>query len=76
MKWTTPTGLQAQVHKLWDRGLLLASVAGGESVFPRRLGLKGPDSRALGERFSEVRDWIEAEMRRLDPDAYPPADKA
>ena len=58
MKWTTPTGLQAQVHKLWDRGLLLASVAGGESVFPRRLALKGPDSRALGERFSEVRDWI------------------
>ena len=58
MKWTTPTDLQAQVHKLWDRGLLLASVAGGESVFPRRLALKGPDSRALGERFSEVRDWI------------------
>ena len=58
MTWTTPTDLQAQVHKLWDRGLLLASVAGGESVFPRRLALKGPDSRALGERFSEVRDWI------------------
>ena len=58
MKWTTPTDLQAQVHKLWDRGLLLASVAGGELVFPRRLALKGPDSRALGERFSEVRDWI------------------
>lgn len=58
MKWTTPTDLQAQVHKLWDRGLLLASVAGGETVFPRRLTLKGPDSRALGERFSEVRDWI------------------
>lgn len=58
MKWTTPTDLQAQVRKLWDRGLLLASVAGGESVFPRRLALKGPDSRALGERFSEVRDWI------------------
>ena len=58
MKWTTPTDLQAQVHKLWDRGLLLTSVAGGESVFPRRLALKGPDSRALGERFSEVRDWI------------------
>ena len=58
MRWTTPTDLQAQVHKLWDRGLLLASVAGGESVFPRRLALKGPDSRALGERFSEVRDWI------------------
>jgi hypothetical protein len=33
-------------------------VAGGESLFPRRLTLKGPDSRELSERFAEVRDWI------------------
>jgi hypothetical protein len=58
MKWTTPADLKAQVQKLWDRGLLLASLAGGESVFPRRLTLKGPDSRELSERFPEVRDWI------------------
>jgi hypothetical protein len=58
MKWTTPADLKAQVQKLWDRGLLLASVAGGESLFPRRLTLKGPDSRELSERFAEVRDWI------------------
>ncbi len=58
MKWTSPTELKAQVQKLWDRGLLLASLSGGESVFPRRLTLKGPDSRALSERFPAVRDWI------------------
>ena len=58
MKWTTPADLKAQVQKLWDRGLLLASLAGGESLFPRRLALKGPDSRELSERFAEVRDWI------------------
>jgi hypothetical protein len=58
MKWTTPTDLKAQVQKLWDRGLLLASVAGAESLFPRRLTLKGPDSRELSERFPEVRGWI------------------
>lgn len=58
MKWTTPADLKAQVHKLWDRGLLLASLSGGESIFPRRLTLKGPGSRELSERFSEVRDWI------------------
>ena len=58
MKWTTPTDLKAQVQKLWDRGLLLASFSDGESVFPRRLALKGPDSRELSERFPEVRDWI------------------
>jgi len=58
MTWTSPAELKTQVQKLWDRGLLLASVAGGESLFPRRLTLKGPDSRELSERFPEVRDWI------------------
>ncbi len=58
MRWTTSADLKTQVQKLWDRGLLLASVAGEESLFPRRLTLKGPDSRELSERFPEVRDWI------------------
>ncbi len=58
MTWTTPTDLKAQVSKLWNRGLLLTSLAGGESALPKRLTLKGPDSRALSDRFSEVRDWI------------------
>lgn len=58
MTWTTPADLKTQVQKLWDRGLLLASMADGESLFPRHLTLKGPDSRELSERFSEVRDWI------------------
>jgi hypothetical protein len=62
MKWTTPAELKTQVQKLWDRGLLLSDIcetgAGGESIFPRRLTLKGPDSRELSERFTEVRDWI------------------
>jgi hypothetical protein len=58
MKWTTPADIKARVQKLWDRGLLLASLTGGEPVFPRRLTLEGPDSRELSERFPEVRDWI------------------
>ncbi len=58
MNWTTPADLKTQVQKLWDRGVLLASMAGGETLFPRRLILKGPDSRELSERFPEVRDWI------------------
>jgi hypothetical protein len=58
MRWTTPTDLKAQVQKLWDRGLLLAFLSGGASIFPRRLTLKGPDSRELSERFNEVRNWI------------------
>ena len=58
MKWTTPADLKAQVQKLWDRGLLLSSMCGGEPIFPRRLVLKGPNSREQSERFPEVRDWI------------------
>jgi len=58
MTWTTPADFKTQVQKLWDRGLLLASMIEGESLFPRRLTLKGPGSRELSERFPEVRDWI------------------
>ena len=58
MSWTTSAELKAQVQKLWDRGIILSSLIGGESVFPRRLTLKGPDSRELRDSFIEVRDWI------------------
>ncbi len=58
MNWTTPAELKAQVQKLWDRGLILSAMIGGEEPFPRRLTLKGPDSRELSDSFQEVRDWI------------------
>lgn len=60
MTWTTPADLKAQVQRLWDKGLLLAALCGGEQLFPRRLTLRGPGSRELSERFAEVRDWIAA----------------
>ena len=58
MNWTTPAELKGQVQKLWDRGLILSSFCGGEEIFPRRLTLKGPNSRQLSDSFPEVRDWI------------------
>jgi hypothetical protein len=58
MTWTTPAELRAQVQRLWEKGSLLAGLAGGAALFPRRLALKGPTSRELAERFAEVRDWI------------------
>lgn len=63
MTWTTPADLRAQVQKLWDKGLILASLAGGETVFPRRLTLKGPSSSELTDRFDQGRSWI-ADLRR------------
>jgi len=58
MSWTTPAHLHAQVLKLWDKGVLLASIVSGTPIFPRRLIVKGPTSAELAQRFDEVRDWI------------------
>lgn len=67
MSWTTPADLRAQVRKLWDRGALLAALAGAETIFPRRMTLRKPTSRELAERFDDVRRWI----ARLDGETGP-----
>lgn len=64
MSWTRPTDLRAQLQKLWDRGELLASLVTGESLFPKRLVLKGPTSAEMADRFDEVRAWI-GEIRAM-----------
>ena len=58
--WTTPADLRRQVQRLWDRGLILASMVTGETPFPRRLTLKRPSSAELRDRFDEVRTWVAA----------------
>lgn len=57
MSWTTALDLRQQVRKLWDRGELLATLAGTDALFPRRLILKCPGSAEITERFEEVRQW-------------------
>ena len=52
--WTTPADLRRQVQRHWDSGRLL----GAGVAFPLELRLKGPDTRALSDRFDEVRHWI------------------
>ena len=64
MTWTTPVELRAQVQKLWDRGELLAGLVTNESLFPKRLVLKGPTSGEMADRFEEVRTWI-SELRAM-----------
>ena len=58
--WTTPADLRRQVRRLWERGVILASLATGETLFPRRLVLKRPGSTDLRDRFDEVRTWVSA----------------
>ena len=54
--WTSPEDLRGQVERLWYSGRLLAD----EALFPLELKLRRPGSRALSERFDEVRLWIRA----------------
>ena len=58
--WTTPADLRRQVQRLWDRGLILASVATGDTPFPKRLTLRRPSSTELRDHFDEVRAWTAA----------------
>lgn len=58
--WTTAGDLRAQVQRLWDKGRLLACLAGAETPFPLRLVLKAPSSADLSGRFEEVRAWARA----------------
>lgn len=59
MSWTTPGELRAQVQAWWDKGKILAELAGGEAVFPRRLTFITPCSGEIAEQFDAVRRWIQ-----------------
>ena len=58
--WTTPADLRGQVQRIWDRGVILASVVTGEARFPRRLSLRRPGSKELRDHFDEARTWVAA----------------
>ncbi|MFW5883612.1 MAG: DUF3322 domain-containing protein, partial [Verrucomicrobiota bacterium] len=59
MNWTRPQDLRAQVARLWERGLVLASVFPDASIFPKRLVLKAPSSSELAHAFAEAREWCQ-----------------
>jgi hypothetical protein len=56
--WTTPADLRDQVLRHWESGRMLAAPLEGRSLFPLELRLRGPDTRALSERFDQVRQWM------------------
>jgi hypothetical protein len=58
VEWTAPADLTDQLLRLWSRGQFLRALTTGSNLFPLRLRLRGPDTRALGSRFEEVRSWI------------------
>jgi hypothetical protein len=58
--WTTPEALSAEVTRVWDAGRLLRALVSSEPLFPMVLRFRGPTSRELSERFSDVQAWIRA----------------
>lgn len=58
MSWTTPSDLQGEVQKWWDRGDLLREQLRRESSFPRKLKFKTPSSGEMTGKFEELRNWI------------------
>ena len=57
VNWTRPSDLVRQVRRLWDRGVILASLVTEEPIFPRRLVLARPSAAQLRDRFDEARTW-------------------
>lgn len=58
MDWTKPADLIDQISRYWAQGRILAAKINGVPLFPLRLRLRGPDTKALGQRFEDVRAWI------------------
>jgi hypothetical protein len=58
VSWTTPSDIVGQLRKFWEQGIILAALASGEEIFPRRLVLKKPKPAEMSDRFAEVRAWI------------------
>ncbi len=58
MDWTKPTDLVDQISRYWTQGRILAAKIDRAPLFPLRLRLRQPDTKALGQRFEEVRAWI------------------
>lgn len=58
--WTTLEDVRKRIRREWNNGRILVAVLGGEAVFPLRIPLKRPDSKALAEQFEAARVWIAA----------------
>lgn len=59
-RWATPEIIREKVRRRWDDGTLLRALALSERLTPLEVPLGGPRASEIGDRFSEVQDWISA----------------
>ena len=60
MSWTTESDVAAAAKKLWESGRLPAALISGDTLFPRSVKLKGPDSCEMTEKLTQTRAWCAA----------------
>ncbi len=58
--WTDVAAIADRLWRLWDKGALVAHLAGGESVFPLRVPLKGPTASDILHAWWPVCEWSRA----------------
>jgi hypothetical protein len=56
--WSDRRTLSAQLHKLWDRGVVLRELICPTDLFPKRLVFKSPNAGQLASEFDHVRNWV------------------
>lgn len=59
-RWTTPAEVLEKVRRRWDSGALLTAYAEGAGWQPFSITLHGPTVSEIGDRFDEVRGWVDA----------------
>lgn len=65
MTWETEKSLKYQLEKWWEKGIFLEAAISGQPLFPFKLKLTKPNSKALTEQFKQVRQWV-AELSKID----------
>ena len=60
MNWTQTDDIRRQVEQRWQRGQILAARLQGKALFPLRLTLKKPGTKALADDFDAVRLWTQS----------------
>ena len=66
--WTNSQALRNRLRREWDKGRLLAFRLNGEERFPLKIPLRRPNSLELGERYGDVKGWIDELIRHSKPE--------
>lgn len=67
-EWTRSDAIRSRLHREWERGRILAHLWEGDTFFPYRLPLSGPNTHDMVDRYGAVREWIHEVSSWQTPD--------